>query len=205
MGAVVSEPERKPARVRQAGPAKGPGYGGPAKGSWPPFEPGNDASLRHGAYASPARLSAETEELAAMLAELVPAYRASDGPAVQLLALTWARVRRAEAAIVEAEAAGDTERLIELHRRLRGWVTTAARYLDALGMTPTARARLGLDVALTARAVTVTGLHAAEASSPAGEDVVDGEATEVDDVAEAGAPRGAPDTGQATRDQGGGS
>ena len=90
----------------------------------------------------------------------MPAYRDSDGPAVQLLALTFGRIERGDRAVVEAEERGDDETVARLRADLRGWVNSAVRLLDALGMTPTARARLGLDVAMTRRALTVMELHA---------------------------------------------
>lgn len=135
-----------------------------------PYEPGNDAALTHGAYAE-LRLSEQAEELAPLLERLVPAFRPSDRPMVQLLALTWARLQAAAAAI---DAAGPEE-LPALRRDERLWAGLAARVLDQLGMSPTARARLGLDVAMAQRAITLTGLHAEAAG-----EVIDGEAVEAD-------------------------
>jgi hypothetical protein len=134
------------------------------------FEPGNDLGLRHGSYASPVRLGEEVEQLAAEIAPLVPAYRDSDGPLVQLLALVFRRIARAEPAISEAEERGDLEVTKALRSDQRGWANTATRILADLGMSPVARARLGLDVAMTHRALTATELHAAAA--------LEGEATE---------------------------
>ena len=118
------------------------------------FEPGNEVGLRHGAYASPVKLEGRVSELAPQLADLVPAYREADGPAVQLLAVTLTRIERA-AATVEADENGDEVASQRLRDDLRKWVGTSVRLLDALGMTPTARARLGLDIAQTRRAVTL--------------------------------------------------
>jgi hypothetical protein len=54
------------------GPAKGPGDGGPARGySWPPFQPGNLAALKHGAR-SPRILAPIADQLAASLAQVAP-------------------------------------------------------------------------------------------------------------------------------------
>jgi hypothetical protein len=111
------------------------------------FQPGNDISLCHGAYASPVRLSDEVDELAAGLAPLVPAFTASDGPAVQLLALTLRRIARAEPIVSAAEEAGDLEKAAKLRSDQRGWLNSATRLLDLLALFPGSRAKLGLDVA----------------------------------------------------------
>jgi hypothetical protein len=53
-------------------PARGPGHGGPRRGwSWPPFEPGNLAALKHGAR-SPRILAPIADQLAGGLAGLAP-------------------------------------------------------------------------------------------------------------------------------------
>jgi hypothetical protein len=104
-------------------------------------------SLRHGAYAN-VRLGPRVEELADELRELVPVYCACDAVAVHLLALT---ISRLEASAVALEGAEPSE-LSRLQQDTRGWVNSAGRLLDALGMTPTARARLGVDVARVAAA-----------------------------------------------------
>jgi hypothetical protein len=53
-------------------PAGGPGHGGPRRGySWPPFEPGNLAALKHGAR-SPRILAPIAEQLGAGLAQVAP-------------------------------------------------------------------------------------------------------------------------------------
>lgn len=124
------------------------------------FQPGHELSMRHGAYASPVRLGAEVEELAAELVRLVPAYRESDGPLVNLLALALRRIIRAEPVIAAAEECGEADAAKTLREEQRRWATSATKMLDSLGMSPTARARLGLDVAMTQRALTVVELHA---------------------------------------------
>lgn len=139
-----------------------------------PYEHGNAAGLRHGAYAE-LRLSERVRDLAPVLEQLVPGFRPSDAPMVALLALAWARLEAASAAI---DAAGPEE-LQRLRQDERGWANHAARVMDMLGMSPTARARLGLDVAMTARTLTLTDLHAQAAVDDAERPAVeDGEATE---------------------------
>lgn len=113
-------------------------------GQRPPFEKGNALAVRHGAYAT-ILLGQRVEELAAELRELVPAYSPSDEPAVRVLCLALARLERAEAALEEAAPS----ELGKLRQDALGWANAARRLLNDLGMTPTARARLGLDIART--------------------------------------------------------
>jgi hypothetical protein len=119
----------------------------------PPFEAGNTASVRHGSYAV-VKLGPRVDELADELRELVPGFRPADEVALRLLGVCLARI---EAASTALEEAGPVE-LERLRQDLRGWLNTARRLLNDLGMTPTARARLGLDVARMTQAVTVTSL-----------------------------------------------
>ncbi len=133
-----------------AGPAKGASVHGPdctcvrCAG----FESGHALSLRHGAYAVVA-LGPRVDELAGQVRELVPGYQPADEFAVRLLCLTMVRLERAEAALEQAEP-GD---LARLRQDALGWANTMRRVLNDLGMTPTARARLGLDVARTGDAL----------------------------------------------------
>jgi hypothetical protein len=113
-------------------------------GQRPPFEEGNTLAVRHGAYAI-VLLGPRVDELAAELRELVPAYSLSDEPAVRVLGLAFARLERAEAAL---ETAAPSE-LGKLRQDALGWANAARRLLNDLGMTPTARARLGLDIVRT--------------------------------------------------------
>jgi hypothetical protein len=108
------------------------------------FQPGHTLSLKHGAR-SVVALGPRVDELAGDLCPLVPAYTASDEPAVRLLAMTLARLERAEAALEQAAP----DELGRLRQDALGWANAARRLLNDLGMTPTSRARLGLDVART--------------------------------------------------------
>lgn len=105
------------------------------------FKPGHELTLRHGAYADVA-LGPRVDELSGELEQLVPAYSPSDAIAVRLLGLALARLERAEAAL-EAAAPADMARL---RTDALGWANSARRLLNDLGMTPTSRARLGLDL-----------------------------------------------------------
>ena len=126
--------------------------GGPARGySWPPFEPGNQASLRSGFYLSPALREehrAEVEALAESLAAALPDYNGGTfGVQVAQLALKLWRQGRAYAYLAERgltrEDGSAQPLLVDLAKLENG----IARDLDALGLNPRSRAALGLDVA----------------------------------------------------------
>lgn len=117
------------------------------EGQRPPFEQGHSIRETHGAYLSPAKLSDETQALAAELAPLVPGYSANDSVATELLALALRRIARAEPAIAAVEERGELDAGERLRREQRSWLNSATRLLDLLGMVPASRAKLGLDVA----------------------------------------------------------
>jgi hypothetical protein len=113
--------------------------------------------MRHGAYARHA-LAPLAAEHAEELRRLVPLYAESDEPSIRLLSIAMARIDRAEAALAQVDAASEDnplagfvgelgERVHELRRDLRAWVNSAAKLADSLGLSPRARAALGLDVA----------------------------------------------------------
>ncbi len=126
------------------------------------FAKGNGVALKHGSYAL-LRLQPRAKELAAELRELVPLSSPTDGPAIDALSLilaqaehgglvlatvqarTWERITRGE----EPLTADERDDLRRLSADLRGWLNSAGRYFEALGMTPTSRARLGLDLVRT--------------------------------------------------------
>lgn len=131
------------------------------EGQRPPFEQGHDLSTKHGAYAD-LQLGPRVDELVHEYTTLVPAYRPSDQVMVRLLAVSLARIERAMLALEHA-AAGDLGRL---ESDLRGWVNTSRRIASDLAMSPTARARLGVDVAVVERMWhTVTTLPATDAEA----------------------------------------
>jgi hypothetical protein len=118
------------------------------------FEPGNEVSTRHGAYAT-VNLGPRVDELADLIRPTVPTYRSGDEVMLRVLCLALTRLERS------ADAQGEMKDATELHRLRqdeRGWANTVRRYLDDLGLSPMARARLKLDVAMTSRALTLTGL-----------------------------------------------
>jgi hypothetical protein len=137
---------------------------GPARGYvWPSFREGEPGpALRHGAYSTLA-CGPRAAELASEIRQALPLYAPADEPSVRLLALALARVERASAALDEVDErlgsrrlaaylAEGEERLDRLRRDLRAWIGTATKLMSELGMTPSSRARLGLDVALAQRA-----------------------------------------------------
>jgi len=123
-----------------------------------PAPPGNGYARSHGAYARLVadRLEAKVAEVFDALAADAP-LRADDGglPAhdatlVRLAASCLCRIEDLEAHLRDhgiLDAKGNVRPAVDLERRLR---SEALGYLDALGMTPTSRARLGLDLTRTA-------------------------------------------------------
>jgi hypothetical protein len=116
--------------------------------------------VTHAAY-STLKLAPRAEQLATELRHVVPVYTAADEPTVRLLAVTLARIERATAALDELdEQTGDRSalgpyliaeapKLQRLREDLRGWINTARRLAGDLGLNPTSRAKLGLDIART--------------------------------------------------------
>jgi Phage terminase, small subunit len=177
---VAGQPRRR-ARLAEAGelvPVEPERHGsGCACRRCAGFEPGNEAAVRHGSYVSPARLASDprTRAIADEVRASMPAYSPADEVTIELLAVTLRRVERATAAIeANDDMAGDSPlspylipdagAVRALRDDLRSWVNTAAKLAASLGLTPLSRAKLGLDVALTRRALTVTELHAAAAA-----------------------------------------
>jgi hypothetical protein len=130
-------------------------------GNWTPAFVGQRPPLevRHGAY-STLRLAPRARELADEIRNVVPAFSPADEPMVRLLALTLARVEMATRAleVIDERAEGNevtvylgdsAESLRRLREDSRGWINTARRIANDLGMTPTSRAKLGLDLART--------------------------------------------------------
>lgn len=141
----------------------------PAKrgnGSWPPFEPGHQLSRKHGAYAE-LTLGRRADELAESIRVAMEGdglYQPSFEFAIKGLALAKARLEAA--ATAEQPSA-------RLESDMRGWANTLLKYADALGLTPTARARLGLDVAQTRRALGLVEMAEAAARHRAAQAAAD--------------------------------
>ena len=140
-------------RPRPARPAASPKAEDGVSAAWtpefpgqrPPFQAGHELSVRHGAYAV-VLLGPRVEELADELRPVVPVFAAADEVALRLLALTLSRLERAEEALAAVEP-GEAGRL---RQDALGWANSARRLLNDLGMTPTSRAGLGLDLSRAA-------------------------------------------------------
>ena len=120
----------------------------------PPAAKGNRLAVKHGGYAAIAadRLDAKACEVFDALAADAPLREAGELPAadsalVRLAADCLCRLEDVAANVrdfgVFDQRTGDVRPAVELEGRLR---REAADYLDALGMTPRSRAKLGLDV-----------------------------------------------------------
>lgn len=120
------------------------------------FERGNELAVTHGAHVSRARLSRDpaTLEMAAELWESLPVCSPADRVAVELLAVTLQRVKRAVAAIEEADGWTESsplasyvtesaDSLSRLRQDLRSWISLARKLGADLGLNPSARASLG--------------------------------------------------------------
>lgn len=122
----------------------------------PPTPPeGNQRARRHGGYAVVAakRMEAKAAEVFDAVAADAPlrdhdgGLPAADAALVRLTAEALCRLEDVSANIRDhglLDGKGDVRPVVDLERRLRAEV---ADHLDALGMSPRSRAKLGLDVA----------------------------------------------------------
>jgi hypothetical protein len=132
------------------------------EGQRPPFERRNSAATKHGAY-STLRVGPRAAELADEIREAMPLRSPADEATLRLLALALARVEAASAALdrVDQNSASELSpymiesapQLGRLREDLRSWLSTAAKLAASLGLTPVSRAKLGLNVAMTERAL----------------------------------------------------
>lgn len=122
-----------------------------AHGRYLPFEVGNRAAAKHGFWSDPSLRDddrAEVAEIAVSIVDALPDYQGQFGFAVEQLALKVWRQRRAYRDLSEHGVLRDGKPapvLVDLSKL----ENAIARDLDALGLTPTSRARLGLDIART--------------------------------------------------------
>jgi hypothetical protein len=114
----------------------------PIPGARAPFEPGNGMAISHGAYAR-LRLSEAAGETADTLRELVPLKHDADTAAIETFAFVIEQLRAAGKALKDAGRRADR---LRLSQDAQGWANVALRYAKELGMTPKARAELGLDL-----------------------------------------------------------
>ncbi len=102
-------------------------------------------AVTHGAYSAKA-LASRVEELTDELRGVVPGAKAADDTAIRLLALLLAQIEAVNAWIAERglfkrAGRGEPQPILAMQTR---WIGAAAKLCDQLGLTPTARARLGV-------------------------------------------------------------
>jgi hypothetical protein len=147
--------------------------------------PGNSLAVKHGAYARvvAAKLDSKAREVYDALAADAP-LRGDDGglpthdaAMVRLLADVLCRLDSVGAWLDGRWATDEGQHVLEIESKLR---REAADYLDAMGMSPRSRAKLGLDVQ-RAGAFDLALTMAAEAEA---EGKADADATAEDDDAD---------------------
>ena len=136
-GVRVPEASDPPSGVDERGEWK-PSF----PGQRPPFGQGHQLSVRHGAHALLA-LQPRAAEIADVLREAAPALPPGSEIALESAAMIGARLEVAMRALTEA---ADPRTLNDLDQRAQGWARQWAAWLDRLGLTPLAAARLGLDL-----------------------------------------------------------
>lgn len=110
-----------------------------------PVGEGNQLAVTHGTF-SALRMAPRAEAIADDLRSIVPASSASDEPTIRLLALTLAQVEAATAWVAQEGIVDKKGQPQPILRHLGTMTNTAARLCSALGLTPTSRAQLGLDL-----------------------------------------------------------
>lgn len=108
-----------------------------------PAGPGNRRALRHGVDSKLA-LAPRAAELAEWLRATAPAYAESDEPAIQAAAMVFAQVEAGNEYIAKHGWFDSRGKPRPLMKTLPTLQAEARRWSDALGLTPTARMRLGL-------------------------------------------------------------
>jgi hypothetical protein len=130
------------------------------------FERGNTAAVKSGARAK-LMLVPRAEALADALREVVPVGAPADEPAISMYGMAAAQAEAAGIWLATMQAkdrrgelsAEERETMRRLGQDTRSWINTVMKTLDALGCTPTSRARLGLDIAATRRQLTFVEMH----------------------------------------------
>lgn len=115
------------------------------------FQTGNAHAVRHGSYGGPV-LASRAAEHAAAIRDSVPAAGEGDEYAVAGLALIAARIERVSEALDRLDGDDPLRQYRDevgekLRQDARAWLRVGLRYCEALGLTPSTRARLGLTLA----------------------------------------------------------
>jgi hypothetical protein len=108
---------------------------------------GNARAVKHGATAVLA-LAPRSAQIAEGLRPLVPLCSEADEPAIRVLAGVLARIETANVFLDEHGLfrPGKDKQLQPVAERIASWENSAARMMDQLGLTPTSRAKLGVDL-----------------------------------------------------------
>jgi hypothetical protein len=114
-----------------------------------------DEAVTHGAT-STRRVNERAEEIVVRLRRVAPIASDSDEAALLLAARMLARVELVYGWLDEVGLLDERGEPRPALNRLAEWEVSAAKLLDRLGMTPGARARLGLQLARTGRALSAT-------------------------------------------------
>jgi hypothetical protein len=106
---------------------------------------GNNRAVTHGMF-SQLTLGPRADELASWLGEIVPAAAGTDEPAIRMAAQVFAQVEAGARYVAEHgwyDEAGEPRGVM---RALPTLQAEARRWCEVLGLTPAARAKLGLDL-----------------------------------------------------------
>jgi hypothetical protein len=127
--------------------ANGAGHGGPARRySWPPFEQGNTASLKHGLYAGTFQLldgEQEIAEIADAVRAALPIYASAFEVGIQLLAGRIWRLKRGYQHVARTPEGELPKSFLESLNALENVVS---RTVARLGLDPIAAAELGVNL-----------------------------------------------------------
>jgi hypothetical protein len=123
---------------------------GPARGySWPPFAPGNEVAVKHGARSNRLVKARAVEIVPEVFAANPHLEAARDGAAVLRYAANLARIERVYRWLAEQTDPVFTDptdgTVHGVYERLERWERAASAEEDRLGVSPLARTRLGLD------------------------------------------------------------
>jgi hypothetical protein len=153
-------------------PATGTEWTPEFEGQRPPFQPGNQLAVTHGAFSA-----RRTDPIARRLIEEVttdPSTSYLASPKYHAMLWQWAQAAAKVEVLSEwvdtmaIQQAADSDRgktsALEL---LRKWMSTSMTLADKLGFTPAAAARLGKDVAQGRQADAATLLTRARAEAEA--------------------------------------
>jgi hypothetical protein len=116
-------------------------------GQRPPFPAGHELSVTWGDRAM-LKLRPRAAEIAEQIRGLIPLWNDSFGPVVELASMVLAQ---AEAAFAGLADDPDLEKARWLDERASRSSKQAGQYLDRLGLTPMAQAKLGVNLSQVAR------------------------------------------------------